>query len=129
MASLAGFVCDDDLAYAPFAALGWRVEAADWRRSDMDWRSFDAVVIRSTWDYPSDHEGFLGVLANIEAAGTPLANSRRLAQWNLRKSYLHGRLVHTYALRRIARGDGTREPAYDEYIAAAPPRSLVARAW
>jgi hypothetical protein len=45
----------------------------------------------------------------------------------LRKSYLHGRLVHTYALRRIVRPDGQREPAYDEYVAAAPARSLVAR--
>jgi hypothetical protein len=54
--------------------------------------------------------------------------AQRLADdlW-LRKSYLHGRLVHTYALRRIVRPDGVREPAYEEYVAAAPPRSLVAR--
>jgi hypothetical protein len=44
----------------------------------------------------------------------------------LRHSYLNGRLVHTYAFRRIVRGDGTREPAYDDYVAAAPPTSLVA---
>jgi hypothetical protein len=44
----------------------------------------------------------------------------------LRHSYLHGRLVHTYAFRRIVRGDGSREPAYDEYVAAAPPTSLIA---
>ena len=89
MASLAGFFCDDDLAYAPFAALGWRVDAVDWQACDVEWRAYDAVVIRSSWDYHSDHEGFLGVLAAIEAAGTPLANSRSLVQWNLRKSYLH----------------------------------------
>jgi hypothetical protein len=89
MASLAGFFCDDDLAHAPFAARGWRIETVDWRRRDADWRAYDAVVIRSTWDYPADSERFLGTLADIEAAGTPLANSRRLAQWNLRKTYLH----------------------------------------
>lgn len=44
----------------------------------------------------------------------------------IRHSYLYGRLVHAYALRRIVRGDGAREPAYDEYVAAAPPTSLVA---
>lgn len=44
----------------------------------------------------------------------------------LRHSYLHGRLVHTYAFRRVVRGDGTREPAYDAYVAAAPPTSFIA---
>jgi hypothetical protein len=44
----------------------------------------------------------------------------------LRHSYLHERLVHTYAFRRVVRGDGTREPAYDEYVAAAPPTSFIA---
>jgi hypothetical protein len=53
--------------------------------------------------------------------------AQRLADglW-LRLSYLHGHLVHAYALRRVVRGDGQREPAYDEYAAAAPARSLVA---
>jgi hypothetical protein len=44
----------------------------------------------------------------------------------LRLSYLGGHLVHAYALRRIVTGDGQRESAYDEYVAAAPPLSLVA---
>ena len=43
-----GFVIDDELAYAPLAALGWRVEAIPWSRK-VDWRVYDAVVIRSTW--------------------------------------------------------------------------------
>ena len=89
MSSLAHFVCDDELAYAPLAALGWQVDAVDWRRSDVNWHSYGAVVIRSAWDYDSDPEGFLAVLATIERAGTPLANSRRMSRWNLRKGYLH----------------------------------------
>lgn len=89
MASLADFVCDDELAYAPFGALGWDVEPVDWRRRDVDWRAYGAVLIRSAWDYQSDPDGFLEVLGAIERAGTPLANSRALAHWNLRKSYLH----------------------------------------
>ncbi len=89
MASLAGFYCDDECAYPAFRELGWDVEALDWRRREVDWRMYDAVIVRSCWDYPSDHETFLDVLATIEASGTPLANSRLLAEWNLRKSYLH----------------------------------------
>src|SRR5262245_8992511 len=89
MSSLAGFYCDDECAYPAFRQLGWAVEAVDWRRHDLDWRAYDAVIMRSCWDYPSDHEAFLDVLAAIESCDTPLANSRALAQWNLRKTYLH----------------------------------------
>ena len=89
MSSLAGFYCDDECAYPAFRQLGWEVEAVDWRRRDLDWRAYDAVIMRSCWDYQSDHEAFLDVLATIESSDTPLANSRALAEWNLRKSYLH----------------------------------------
>src|SRR3954447_14942502 len=85
---LTGYVIDDQLAYAPLAALGWNVEAIPWQRPQVDWRAFDAVVIRSTWDYVADPEAFLDVLAEIEASGTPLFNSLDLVRWNIRKTYL-----------------------------------------
>jgi glutathione synthase/RimK-type ligase-like ATP-grasp enzyme len=83
-----GFVIDDELAYPPLAALGWRVEAISWRRPSHDWRAYDAVVIRSTWDYIADPDAFLAVLAEIERAGTPLFNALDLVRWNIRKTYL-----------------------------------------
>lgn len=49
-----GFVIDDELTYPPLASLGWRVEAISWRTRSRDWRAYDAVVIRSTWDYIAD---------------------------------------------------------------------------
>ena len=81
------YVIDDELAYAPLAALGWRVEAIPWNQK-VDWQTFDAVVIRSTWDYVYDPDAFLAVLAEIERSGTPLHNSLDLVRWNLRKTYL-----------------------------------------
>ena len=54
-----GFVIDDELAYPPLAALGWRVEAISWRTTPGDWRAYDAVVIRSTWDYIADPDAGL----------------------------------------------------------------------
>src|SRR6476659_2742639 len=54
-----GFVIDDELAYPPLAALGWRVEAISWRTTPCDWRAYDAVVIRSTWDYIADPDAGL----------------------------------------------------------------------
>ncbi|HEY3663837.1 MAG TPA: hypothetical protein VGL24_11850 [Chthoniobacterales bacterium] len=83
-----GFVIDDELAYSPLAALGWRAEAVSWRAPGCDWRAFDAVVIRSTWDYIADPEAFLAVLAEIERAGAPLFNGLELVRWNIRKTYL-----------------------------------------
>jgi glutathione synthase/RimK-type ligase-like ATP-grasp enzyme len=83
-----GFVIDDELAYPPLAALGWHVEAISWRKRPCDWRAYDAIVIRSTWDYIADADAFLGVLAEIERAGTPLFNALDLVRWNIRKTYL-----------------------------------------
>ncbi len=82
-----GFVIDDELAYAPLATLGWRVETIPWSRK-VDWHAYDAVVIRSIWDYINDPDAFLAVLAEIERSKTPLFNSLELVRWNLRKTYL-----------------------------------------
>lgn len=79
---------DDHLAEAPLAALGWRVESVSWRAPGEDWSRFDAVVIRSTWDYPADLEGFLAALARIDASGTRLWNGLGAVRWNARKTYL-----------------------------------------
>ena len=83
-----GYVIDDELAYAPLAALGWRVDAISWRRPQSDWHTYDAVVIRSTWDYVNDPDAFVDVLGDIERSGTPLFNGLDLVRWNIRKTYL-----------------------------------------
>ncbi len=85
---LDGFVCDDDLAIEPLRALGWSVESLPWRAPRVEWRRFDAVVIRSTWDYQHDPRAFLAALERIAASGTLLQNPLELVGWNLHKSYL-----------------------------------------
>ena len=82
------FVIDDELAYRALADLGWRVEAISWRTPSCNWRAYDAVVIRSTWDYIADPDAFLAVLTEIERAGIPLFNALDLVRWNIRKTYL-----------------------------------------
>jgi hypothetical protein len=88
MDSLDGFVSDDALTYEPLHKLCWKVEEVPWRRTGTNWRQFDAVVIRSTWDYQSTPNLFLSVLEEIMQSGTPLHNSLDLVRWNLRKTYL-----------------------------------------
>lgn len=81
------FVIDDDLALGPLSALGWQPEVLSWRQRTAPWEGFDAVIIRSTWDYWDDVTGFLDVLSAIDAA-TRLANPLGLVRWNLAKTYL-----------------------------------------
>ena len=83
-----GYVIDDELAYAPLAALGWQVDTIPWQQPQVEWNAYDAVVIRSTWDYVVDPDAFLDVLGGIERSGTPLFNGLDLVRWNVRKTYL-----------------------------------------
>jgi len=83
----ADFVIDDEHAFAPMASLGWDVSAVPWCQTERPWSDFDAVVIRSTWDYPPVLEQFLKTLEAIDAQ-TRLANPIELVWWNLNKTYL-----------------------------------------
>jgi len=81
------FVIDDEHAIAPLAELGWRVETLSWRQTKQPWSDFDAVIIRSTWDYWNDVPEFLEALAQINRQSR-LANALDLVHWNLSKTYL-----------------------------------------
>lgn len=87
MDSLAGFECDDPLTLEPLARLGIEVVLTPWDQP-TDWNRFDAVIVRSPWDYQKRFEQFLSVLRQIEASGTKLWNPYSLMEWNLHKSYL-----------------------------------------
>jgi hypothetical protein len=89
MDSLNGYISEgDEVAYAPLRTLGWDVVAVPWRRPGIDWGSFDAVVIRTTWDYHEAPEAFVSVLQQVKQSGTPLENALDLVIWNMNKSYL-----------------------------------------
>jgi hypothetical protein len=88
MDSLEGFVSDDTLTHVPLRALGWDIESVPWRRPVVDWSGFDAVVIRSTWDYQQAPEAFVSVLEQVSRSGTHLENPLDLVRWNMNKRYL-----------------------------------------
>jgi len=81
------FVIDDEHAIEPLASLGWQVSTLSWRQTAEPWDAFEAVIIRSTWDYWNDVPAFLDVLARINRQ-TRLANPLDLVHWNLAKTYL-----------------------------------------
>jgi len=83
-----GFYIYDDVTFAPLNRLGWEVTEVPWSRPTEPWNHFDAVVIRSTWDYQDHVDAFFQTLAAIESAKVALLNSRSTCRWNMDKSYL-----------------------------------------
>jgi glutathione synthase/RimK-type ligase-like ATP-grasp enzyme len=83
-----GFFVYDHLAFEPLRNLGWDVVEVPWSQPTREWADFDAVVIRSPWDYQNAPERFMATLSAIEQAGTRLFNPLRVCQWNLNKVYL-----------------------------------------
>ena len=78
---------DDDLAIEPLQQLGWDVQVVCWRTKTISWKQFDAVIVRSTWDYQDNATAFLETLRTIEQQ-TRLENPLEIVEWNLSKIYL-----------------------------------------
>lgn len=76
---------DEPLLVAALGRLGVRAEAAVWD-ADVDWSSYDAVVVRSTWDYPTRRAEFLAWARAIGRGR--LWNGPDVLAWNTDKVYL-----------------------------------------
>lgn len=88
MDNLDDFEVYDHLLYEPFKELGWHAEEVSWRSNDVDWDHYDAVIIRSPWDYQKEPKAFLDVLAEIDQSDALLENSLEIVKWNIDKTYL-----------------------------------------
>jgi len=87
MDDIGDFYVYDDLLHAPLANVGWQVTTLSWR-ADVDWSRYDAVVVRSTWDYQQHSQAFLQCLRHIDASETVLENALPVIEWNIEKTYL-----------------------------------------
>lgn len=68
-------------------ARGHEVMAVPWD-SATTWSSFDAAVIRSTWDYHRRPTDFAAWLDAVEQESARVRNSPRVIRWNMHKRYL-----------------------------------------
>lgn len=100
---------EDDLLLGPaLAELGIQSTPAVWSDEAIDWASFDALVIRSPWDYFERNAEFRSWLDARIASGGLMCNSGDILDWNYDKRYLRDLesagipLVPTI---HIARGD------------------------
>jgi glutathione synthase/RimK-type ligase-like ATP-grasp enzyme len=85
----APLLAPDDQALVPaFAALGIDAEPAVWSAETVIWETYDAVVVRSCWDYHLRYDEFRTWLERLDASRLPVWNSVALLEWNSHKSYL-----------------------------------------
>lgn len=111
-APLPGLADDEHALIESLASLGIRATPAVWDDPAAAWNAFDAVVIRSCWDYHLRPGEFFRWLDAVAGQGVAVWNPPSLLRWNSRKTYLHDlgvagvRTVPTIWLDR----DGPRGP-------------------
>jgi hypothetical protein len=83
---LPALAADDQLLRDVLINRGAQVDAVVWDDPAVDWRRYDAIVVRSTWDYHKRVDEFRAWLDHME--GLPLWNRPALLRRNIHKSYL-----------------------------------------
>lgn len=76
---------DDAHLAASLRRLGVETTACVWNDPAVDWSRFDAVLMRSTWDYFKHYAAFSEWL---ETLPVPTINPKALLRWNSDKRYL-----------------------------------------
>lgn len=79
---------DDRLLADALSARGAVVDAVPWSDRAARWNEYDAVVVRSTWDYFLRADEFHGWLARLERERVRVFNDVRTLRWNADKTYL-----------------------------------------
>jgi glutathione synthase/RimK-type ligase-like ATP-grasp enzyme len=79
---------DDRLAAEAVRRRGVRVDPVVWDDPGVDWTAYDAVVIRSCWDYQYSPEKFAQWMDALERSGARVFNPIPVVRWNHDKRYL-----------------------------------------
>ena len=85
---------DDRLLQRALGALGIDAAPAVWDSAEERWSEYQAVLLRSCWDYHRRLEEFLAWLTVLERAGTAVWNPVPLVRWNSHKRYLKDVAAH-----------------------------------
>jgi glutathione synthase/RimK-type ligase-like ATP-grasp enzyme len=79
---------DDRLLVPALADIGIASAPAVWSDPSIDWASFDALIMRSPWDYFERVAEFRAWLDARIAEDALLCNPREILEWNFDKGYL-----------------------------------------
>lgn len=84
---LPGWEKDDRPFHAALELIGMEVHHPAWDDPEVDWNTFDACLIRTTWDYMAKAEAFRTWAGRVDHH-IPLFNPAIVVRWNLDKRYL-----------------------------------------
>jgi glutathione synthase/RimK-type ligase-like ATP-grasp enzyme len=87
-AQLPHLSADDRLLQDALRRRGHVADAVVWDDPHVVWQRYDAVVVRSCWDYHTRPAEFLAWVDRIAALGVRLLNTPDLLRWNHEKRYL-----------------------------------------
>lgn len=79
---------DDALAIAPLKQLDIAVTPAIWDDTSVNWQQFDAVIVRSCWDYHHKPHEFRRWIDRLQDMNISLWNPMEIIRWNMHKKYL-----------------------------------------
>lgn len=116
---------DDAPLVDALRARGLEVESPVWNAADVDWSSYDAVVVRSTWDYTERPRDFRWWAQRVSQSSR-LLNPAQAVTWNIDKMYQRAMesaglpIVPTIwmdpARNFNARAIHTRFPAFGDFV-------------
>ena len=127
-AALPQLDADDRPLLGALLGRGVAASAVVWDDDDVDWSSYDAVVIRSTWDYSERRDHFVAWADEVGTA-VPLFNGAETVRWNTHKGYLReldAAGVPTVPTLWLARGSPPELPSDWETLVVKPAVSASA---
>lgn len=80
---------DDRLLADALSRRGATVQGVPWSDPSADWTAYDAVVVRSCWDYFLRADEFHAWLDRLERDAARVMNDVHTLRWNADKTYLH----------------------------------------
>ena len=79
---------DSQLLLPALADAGLDATPVIWTDPDVDWEAYDAVVVRSVWDYFERLDEFLAWVERVGPAAQRFLNPPPIVSWNAHKTYL-----------------------------------------
>ena len=79
---------EDDVLARALRGYGHTVKAPVWTDAAVDWPAYDAVVLKSPWDYFDRIADFYAWLDRLQLLGVKLLNPLEIVRWNADKRYL-----------------------------------------
>ncbi|WP_049915803.1 ATP-grasp domain-containing protein [Haloferax mucosum] len=115
---LPSLVADDTSFVAALRDRGVTAEPVVWSDESVDWGDYDAVVVRSIWDYYKRPEQFSAWIETLASADCDVWNHSDVLRWNSHKCYLRdlaARGVSTLPTEYVEQGDdASLEAIFDD---------------